>query len=142
MNSLHRGRGNIILTLSAACLFQVSMISPSLLRSRAGIYLRVKRTYQLFRYTRAHYSSRDLERMTASLDTLQFDNRTLRSLPLDKEKENYVRTVSGNGGCVFSVSYFVCSRCLLFFSKTNSSNKSFSRCCLNICSQFVGINCR
>ena len=102
------------------------MIFLSLLRSRAGIYLRIKRTYQLSCYTRVHYSSRDLERMTASLDTLKFDNRTIRSLPLDKEKDNYVRTVSGNGGRVFfSILFlFVLGACYSLVKPTPLINPS------------------
>ena len=34
-----------------------------------------------------------------TLETLNFDNRVLKSLPLDREEKNYVRTVQG--GCVF-----------------------------------------
>ena len=34
-----------------------------------------------------------------TLETLNFDNRVLKSLPLDREEENYVRTVQGV--CVF-----------------------------------------
>jgi len=31
----------------------------------------------------------------ATLETLKFDNRVLKSLPLDREEQNYVRTVQG-----------------------------------------------
>ena len=31
----------------------------------------------------------------ATLETLKFDNRILKSLPLDREEQNYVRTVQG-----------------------------------------------
>ncbi|XP_019864467.1 PREDICTED: selenoprotein O-like [Amphimedon queenslandica] len=34
-------------------------------------------------------------RSLMSLESLQFDNRVLKSLPVDEEKENYVRSVSG-----------------------------------------------
>ena len=34
-----------------------------------------------------------------TLETLNFDNRVLKSLPLDREEKNYVRTVQGV--CVF-----------------------------------------
>lgn len=37
-----------------------------------------------------------------TLETLNFDNRVLRSLPLDREEKNYVRTVQGK--CVFEES--------------------------------------
>ena len=30
-------------------------------------------------------------------DKLQFDNRILRSLPIDRERKNHRRTVAGNG---------------------------------------------
>ena len=30
-----------------------------------------------------------------TLETLNFDNRVLKSLPLDREEKNYVRTVQG-----------------------------------------------
>ena len=35
------------------------------------------------------------KRRMATLETLKFDNRALRSLPIDKEEQNYVRTVTG-----------------------------------------------
>lgn len=34
-----------------------------------------------------------------TLETVNFDNRVLKSLPLDREEKNYVRTVQGV--CVF-----------------------------------------
>ena len=36
----------------------------------------------------------------ATLETLKFDNRVLKSLPLDREEQNYVRTVQGMCVCV------------------------------------------
>lgn len=41
------------------------------------------------------FASRPSHRNMATLDTLQFDNLALRSLPLDEEQENYVRQVPG-----------------------------------------------
>ena len=35
------------------------------------------------------------ERTMARLEELKFDNRALNSLPIEEEKENYVRSVSG-----------------------------------------------
>lgn len=40
------------------------------------------------------FSKTQLSRMS-TLDNLNFDNRILRELPVDKEKRNHVRTVSG-----------------------------------------------
>lgn len=41
------------------------------------------------------FASKPPQKNMATLETLQFDNLALRSLPLDEEKENYVRQVPG-----------------------------------------------
>lgn len=47
----------------------------------------------------------ETSRSLMSLESLQFGNRVLKSLPVDEEKENYVRSVSGMFASVLGYIY-------------------------------------
>ena len=49
----------------------------------------------LSRLVRAASRAVGTDRSMSTLETLAFDNRALKKLPIDQEKDNYVRSVPG-----------------------------------------------